>query len=745
MRARNKIINVNAIQDSQTGKIIVQKPFPPTTCLAIEGGGSRCLAYVGAYRVAYETGFIDEVLHVSGSSGGSICALAIALGYDPDEAEDALLNLDLERFLEDSQSALSISDLLSAAKTLISVLRSENYSLSSGIEFLEWLRDKVEKKMGNRYATFEDLANKIQAQKENKKKYLYVTGTNVSLEPLPESKIFSHETTPKLELGLAAFMSSCLPGVFPPVKYDGYLWFDGGIMNNLPARLFDDRRFLPPGYDFNDKGLNPCVMVWKVDTKEEISQILYGIVKKIDLNSASRVVTALHNGLSQNTNTDEIREARLTLALSDNGVGVLDFAVDMPRKKDLIKSASKESLEFFENYYNAVYEAMAYPDVPAWLHSLSLEEIIKTIGIYQNMQNKNDNSINEMLKEYLGFLGKYLEYRMLLIDNPEHQFDISIPDFHINIPPTFEKRVWNNKIENGIKEKLSQIDEKMKDFNKKIESMKREFKKFPPIDKFTLLHDDLYFKSIQALSNFFEVQKVHYEEKINLRVRLGLFAKNQIVYSEENRKQYNIFCKILEPSLTSGSNSDDLKIVLPDLPVLKFKAGGYNSGIIYSFDLRIESDRRLYIIASLIYLHYVDADKKDMVLFGNLLQPKINFPRNFEDLRLIFHVDGVELMVMAYRMEVLLHYFEKKAKPKCEPELSIDKTFKVGHSSGKQSKYKCVKDNEGEVMPLGHVIYKSTSSLFKCNSSSTLNHNANSADVSDDGDYSAGYKKPSWF
>jgi len=335
----------NAIINPQTNKIIVQKPMPPVTSVALEGGGSRCLAFLGAIIVLKRNRVFDQLLRVSGSSGGAIGALGIALDFGIEEIKEIMLSLNLENFLEGQQHLISQANgLWAIGKTLWSLYCKESHCISSGNEFLKWIELQVAKKLDHPQATFGDLAKRIEDDiakyGKSNLKYLYVTGTNISLE-MPECEHFSHETTPDMPIALAIRISSSLPFVFEPVKWNNHLYSDGGLMQNLPT-IFDERRFIPEGYDFTDKGMNPAVLAIKVDSQNEINQELWNIVKEVDLKTAGQVVTAIYNALSQNTDLKEIREARMVLALPDNKKSPIDFSV-------FYKTC--DSLDFFKIFF----------------------------------------------------------------------------------------------------------------------------------------------------------------------------------------------------------------------------------------------------------------------------------------------------------------------------------------------------------------------------------------------------------
>lgn len=81
--------------DDQDGKIIVKIPFPPITSLVFEGGGVKGVAYAGAYKVLKEqTGLLDKLHWVAGSSAGAMTALLVALNLTSDEIDFELSAVD---------------------------------------------------------------------------------------------------------------------------------------------------------------------------------------------------------------------------------------------------------------------------------------------------------------------------------------------------------------------------------------------------------------------------------------------------------------------------------------------------------------------------------------------------------------------------------------------------------------------------------------------------------------------------
>lgn len=71
-----------------------------TSCKGVfQGGGCKAIAYIGAYKKAYERGvFFSEL---AGTSAGSIIAALIACGAKPEYLEKVVKNINFKEFVSD--------------------------------------------------------------------------------------------------------------------------------------------------------------------------------------------------------------------------------------------------------------------------------------------------------------------------------------------------------------------------------------------------------------------------------------------------------------------------------------------------------------------------------------------------------------------------------------------------------------------------------------------------------------------
>jgi predicted acylesterase/phospholipase RssA len=154
--------------------------------LVLSGGGARGFAHLGAYRALRECGVpIDRV---AGCSIGAPMAGAIALGLEGDE----LLDVAEEQFRK----------LLDYTLPIVALLKGKRITENIDAYFSSW--------------DIEDLWLPF-----------YCVSTNLTTSSLQVHRHGSAST--------AIRASVAIPGVLPPVPYEGDLLVDGGVLNNLPV------------------------------------------------------------------------------------------------------------------------------------------------------------------------------------------------------------------------------------------------------------------------------------------------------------------------------------------------------------------------------------------------------------------------------------------------------------------------------------------------------------------------------
>ncbi len=179
------------------------------------GGAIRGMCYIGAMQALQE--FNVEISSIAGSSVGSVFASLFALGYSIDEIKDFFLDFNFNMF-RDINISLFESDL----------------SISKGEIFLDWLREKIEKKYYGK--SYKKDTKRVRFKDIEKNLYILTLDINTNT-PF----IFSKENTPDEEIAFAVRVSAGMPGLMKPVNYGNAILVDGDLIKSWPAwKVFKD-------------------------------------------------------------------------------------------------------------------------------------------------------------------------------------------------------------------------------------------------------------------------------------------------------------------------------------------------------------------------------------------------------------------------------------------------------------------------------------------------------------------------
>lgn len=174
----------------------------PIIGLALGGGGARGLAHIGVLEVLERENIPIDVM--AGTSMGGIITAFYASGFSPEKMQEIALELGELRNL------LRFLDLNPPERGIIRTDRIRAYlaELLGADRRIEDLPKPIA-------LTCVDLYTK---------QPVYLTKGN---------------------LVEACMATSAVPGLFPPVPFDGYLLVDGGVLDNVPANAL---RMLGPEY-----------------------------------------------------------------------------------------------------------------------------------------------------------------------------------------------------------------------------------------------------------------------------------------------------------------------------------------------------------------------------------------------------------------------------------------------------------------------------------------------------------------
>lgn len=270
------------------------------TCL-FGGGAIRGMAYIGTIRALEELGVEYDI--IGGSSVGSIIAALIACGYKSYELENLFMKVNFDLFKD------------------IHLGLGKPFALSKGEIFLDWLNELLANKVENvrrKNITFKDLEKK-----------LVIITTDITKF---SSQEFSDAVTPDFEIAQAIKISSSMPGLMAPYKYnDSYLvdgdlqkaspmWRLSSTLNNTESRILEFR--LEGDYSKDEK--SPISFI----------NTIYSCVTDVATDFVSEL-------FGQNDRYDCIR-------INTGDIFFADFNLNKEARRNLINIGYNQTMEYFQ-------------------------------------------------------------------------------------------------------------------------------------------------------------------------------------------------------------------------------------------------------------------------------------------------------------------------------------------------------------------------------------------------------------
>jgi len=181
--------------------------------LVLSGGGLGGVSFIGALEHLQENKLLNNVNKYSGTSiGGIICTLLCFL--DIKDIKQAVLENTLLR-----SSDLDIFGL------------NINFGINNGEHLFNILSKYI-------HVVFEKIPTLLELH-EYSKKDLFLTTTNLSQY---KTIYLNFRTHPDLSILLAMQMTMCIPLYFHKVEYNGELYVDGGLLDNVPTCHFNNEK-----------------------------------------------------------------------------------------------------------------------------------------------------------------------------------------------------------------------------------------------------------------------------------------------------------------------------------------------------------------------------------------------------------------------------------------------------------------------------------------------------------------------
>ncbi len=185
------------------------------THLVLSGGGMHGVMYVGALRYLYLENMLKDITHIAATSIGSFIGLFVALKLDVDEIESIMYNV----FYKEEFNFIPRKDYFKLFSKL-------------GLSSTKTITSELQRIMKTKYdiedITFRELAKRFGIN-------MYISATDIIHGV---NTIFSIDTTPDLSVLTASEASMAVPFLYMPVAINDIYYYDGGLSNNFPIKVF---------------------------------------------------------------------------------------------------------------------------------------------------------------------------------------------------------------------------------------------------------------------------------------------------------------------------------------------------------------------------------------------------------------------------------------------------------------------------------------------------------------------------
>jgi len=316
--------------------------------LILEGAGIRGIAYAGALMELQNHKILDSIKRIGGTSAGAITALAVSIGYSPEEIYDIIANTDFQKFNDGRYIFFGGFHRL-----------RKHYGWYLGETFSDWLAELIEKKTGNKDITFSQLH-------EKGFKDLYVTGTSLNRQKMI---VFSRENYPNMRVRDAIRISMSIPLYYEAVWIDSTgkiiqkpkdtkdldLMVDGGILGNFPIHIFDSTNYFPANTYMdsakNAFAKNPETIGVRIDTDEQINSDKNNTgLAPYEINEFTDYIGAFYNIILENLNRQSLDadDWKRTISVSSKDIGPKVKKLSDAQKNILLESGREGVKAFFE-------------------------------------------------------------------------------------------------------------------------------------------------------------------------------------------------------------------------------------------------------------------------------------------------------------------------------------------------------------------------------------------------------------
>lgn len=296
--------------------------------LVLEGGGVKGIGLIGAIEELDRAGY--KFRRVAGTSAGAIVGSLIAAGMPVKTALETMQSIDYKQFRDEG-----FIDKFGIGGKTISLWTEQG--VYEGKFLRDWLAAELEK-LGVR--TFADLkttepwAENLPPEQRYKLVVIASDVTGGRLARLPwDYKRYGLNPDDQL-VADAVRASMSIPFFYEPVRMDGNVLVDGGMLSNFPIDLFDSTEEWP-------------TFGIKLSAQEDANMVANPIHNTYDF--AKAILATLINAHDQ-MHIDDPCTSRRTIFVETFKVKATDFDIGRETQTQLYESGKKAAKKFLDGW-----------------------------------------------------------------------------------------------------------------------------------------------------------------------------------------------------------------------------------------------------------------------------------------------------------------------------------------------------------------------------------------------------------
>jgi predicted acylesterase/phospholipase RssA len=271
--------------------------------LVLSGGSIHAIIMLGALQYTDDNYLLKKIHRYIGTSAGAMCGYLLAIGYTPIEI---MVHLCTKQMLEKMKNFNVVAMMNGSGATSFSHIQ-------------EQLEKMTIEKIGT-LITLGDLYHKYG-------KEFYCITHNLTSDKL---EVLSYETYPDMPCLIALRMSANLPFIFDHFKYMGNFYIDGGISNNFPIDIGNEKGIKILGLNIVNSNSNFS------QNKDNMLEYIYQLMS----------IPIKHNVLN---NIKYVSDKCTIVTLQPDKTPFFDFSLDTHTKLDMFSNGFAQMKEYWEN------------------------------------------------------------------------------------------------------------------------------------------------------------------------------------------------------------------------------------------------------------------------------------------------------------------------------------------------------------------------------------------------------------